>query len=499
MSKVTKNIIYNFLGQGILLILGFVAVKYIFNQLGDEALGIIYFALMMSSILTAILELGIASSTVREISTHWQEDPEYTHQFIRTASLFYWSSYIIFSLIIYFIAPFIVEHWIHIKNIDAKTTVLILRIVGIAAFTSLPRVLYASIFRGLERMEFNNVIDVVMNILQQLGIILIIFFGGKVLPVVSWVAVSFFLGIIIYIFILSKYFFSLKTFIPQYFSSVVKRNLNFASRMASISMLSVIQTQADKLIISKLLPISFVGYYSVVYTGLARTSIIADSVSQAVFPSFSSLFKKNNHLDLDSQYWKLQDFISIFTIPLFALMPFIAIPFFGYIFNAEIAQQLFLPFIFLSAGFYMHSTVVIPYFFSLAVGKPGITAKMNFYALFIILPVTIALIYFFGLAGAGFSWVFYHLFVYVYGIRRICRECLHIVPKEWYLHIIKIVFPAIIIYGIVWFGTQLFNLKSIIYLLFSYFFASIIFAFGAYKLMRKELKSVIGRYIQKLR
>lgn len=499
MSKITKNIIYNFFGQGIILILGFVAVKYIFKQLGDEALGIIYFALMMSSILTTILELGIGSSTVREVSCHLRDDPEYIHQFIRTASFFYWSVYILFSLIIYFIAPFIVEHWVHIKNIDARTTVLILRIVGIAAFTSLPRVLYASIFRGLERMEFNNAIDVITNILQQLGIVLIIFFGGGILPVVSWLAVSFLLGIIFYIFILSNYFFPLKTFIPQYFHFVVKRNLNFASKMTLLSILSIIQTQTDKLLISKLLPISFIGYYSIIYTGLGRTAIIADSVSQAAFPSFSSSFKKNNHLDLTSQYWKLQDFISLLTIPIFALMPFIAIPLFSYIFNAEIAQKLFLPFVFLSMGFYMHSTVIIPYFFSLAVGKPEISSKMNLLALFIVVPVTVLLIFLFGLTGAALSWIFYHLFVYLYGIRRICRECLDISPKEWYTHIIKIIFLSVIIYGTIWLGLRLFNIKSIISLVFYYFIASIIFAFGAYKLMRKELKSTIDGYIQKLK
>lgn len=499
MSKVSKNILYNLAGQGILLILGFIAVKYIFKQLGGEALGIIYFALMMNAILAATLELGITFSTVREVSCHSRDDPEYIRQFIKTASLFYWLSYIVFALLIYFVAPFIAGHWIHIKNIDEQATILILRIIGIAALTSLPRVLYASIFRGLERMEFNNAIDVTTSILQQLGIVLIIFFGGGVLPVVSWIAISFLFSTVCYIFILSKYFFPLKTFIPQYFPSVVKRNLNYTSKMTSVSILSIIQTQADKLIISKLLPISFVGYYSIVYTGLAKTSIIADSVAHAVFPSFSALFKKNNHSYLNSQYWKFQDFISLFTIPLFALIPFIAIPLFSYIFNAEIAQKLFLPLIFLSLGFYMHNTVLVPSFFSIAVGKPEISVKTNLLALFVVLPVTILLILLFGLAGAGFSWIFYHLFFYTYAIRRICRECLHISPKEWYIHIIKIIFLSVIIYGIAWLGLQLFNTKSIVYLAFSYLVASIIFAFGSYKLMRKELKSAINGYIQKLK
>jgi len=45
MSKLTKNIIFNLIGQSILLVLGFVAVRYIYRGLGEDALGIICFAL----------------------------------------------------------------------------------------------------------------------------------------------------------------------------------------------------------------------------------------------------------------------------------------------------------------------------------------------------------------------------------------------------------------------------------------------------------------------
>ena len=70
MSRLSKNIVYNFFGQGLLLLLGFVAVKYVFKQLGEDALGIIYFTLTMNSVLCTVLELGISTTTVREVSAH---------------------------------------------------------------------------------------------------------------------------------------------------------------------------------------------------------------------------------------------------------------------------------------------------------------------------------------------------------------------------------------------------------------------------------------------
>ncbi len=70
MSRLAKNIIYNLCGQALLLLLGFVAVKYVFRQLGEDAFGVIYFTLTVNAVLCAMLEMGICSTTVREVSAH---------------------------------------------------------------------------------------------------------------------------------------------------------------------------------------------------------------------------------------------------------------------------------------------------------------------------------------------------------------------------------------------------------------------------------------------
>ena len=45
MSRLKKNIVYNVAGQVSLLVLSFVAVKFIFSDLGEDALGLIYFVM----------------------------------------------------------------------------------------------------------------------------------------------------------------------------------------------------------------------------------------------------------------------------------------------------------------------------------------------------------------------------------------------------------------------------------------------------------------------
>ena len=78
----------------------------------------------------------------------------------------------------------------------------------------------------------------------------------------------------------------------------------------------------------------------------------------------------------------------------------------------------------LSVGTYMNGTASIPYMLSLALGRPDIGLRTNLWAMVIVLPIPAVLIYKFGLVGAGLSWVVYHVFLYVYMIPKVCRECL---------------------------------------------------------------------------
>jgi O-antigen/teichoic acid export membrane protein len=238
MPRLTRNIIYNLIGQGLLLVLGFVAVKYVFKELGEDALGIIYFTLMMNAVLVGVLDLGIFTTTVREVSVHFNDEPGYIGELIRTASLFCWSAYVLLAVAVYFGAPLLVEKWIYLKTMDPGTATHVMRVLGIGALIAFPRSLYTSLFRGLQRMEFNNIIDVGTTALQQLGVIVILAFGGKLflafggklLPVVYWLAASFGLGMLCYV-LCAQRFFPWSALVPGFFTAVVRRNLRYSSNL----------------------------------------------------------------------------------------------------------------------------------------------------------------------------------------------------------------------------------------------------------------------------
>jgi O-antigen/teichoic acid export membrane protein len=495
MSRLTKNILYNLVGQGLLLLLGFVAVRFVFRRLGADSLGIIYFAITLNALLCPVLDMGLSTTTVREVAAHAAKDPSYVRDYLRTASFLYWTAYALVAFAVYLVAPALVEKWIHLQTLTPSVAAHALRILATGALLGLPRSFYTSVIRGAERMEFTNLVDVCTSGLQQAGIIVILWRGGTLFSVVTWLSVCFFFGVLLYLSI-SAYFFTIPAILPGFSVSVLKRNLKFTSSTALISVFAAIHTQADKAIVSKLLPLGIFGYYSFASSATARGTLATSAVSLAALPSFSHLFESGDRERLLSQYRKLQDLLCFGTVPLFAGIVFASSPLFSYLLDRQAASLLFWPVLFLSVGYFMNTTLNTPYIFSLAVGKPEIVARSALYALFVSLPMAVLLIYTFGLAGAGLSWVFFHLFTYGYAVPRICSECLGISTGTWFWHVSKIFLISGLSYGVAGSVLSFLGVHSVSWLFVAYAAGSVAFLVPAYFLIGDELRSSMGSFVE---
>jgi O-antigen/teichoic acid export membrane protein len=490
-TRLTRNVIFNVLGQGLILVLSLIAVRFIFRRLGDDVFGIILFNLVMTSVLTYVLELGVSATIVREVSSHFESEPDYVRQLVGTASTLYWSIGILVVAVIWVAAPALVSHWLNLKTIDPATATNMLRLMSGLSLVALPKSLYASVCRGRQMMGLNNAIDVGTAAAQQAGILLVLVGGGGVYLVAAWISASALLGVVAYIIAAGRIV-GWSALRPCFSTSVIARNFGFTGHMMTISLLSLVHTQAAQVIVSKLLPVAEFGFYSFATSTVSRASVITGAIAQAAFPSFSRLHSTGDRSLLLHQYKKFQDLVSYGTIPLFAVICFAAAPVYTYIFDARVAVTLILPTALLALGTWMNATLNMPYMLSLAMGKPQIAARLNLYALAVVLPVTGALILRFGLPGAGLSWVFYQVFAYAYVVPRICRECLRSGVWEWYIDALKVLCLAALTYGPAWLLVGAVHTVSPA-LLIAYAAASIAFGIGGFAMIGADLRaSLLG-------
>ncbi len=490
MSKVSRNIVANLLGPGLIALMSFTGTRYVFRGLGGEALGMIVFTLSLSAVLRAVLELGVCSTVVREVASHRRDEPDYVNDVIRTASLLYWVAFAVLTLTVWLAAPSVVSYWVHLKNVDQRVAIQVVRVLGAAAFLIMPRALYASILRGLERMELNNGIDFITSALQQCGTIGIVVMGGSLIAVSYWVAVCFAISVGFYLIVIMQLLPS-RAFVPWLVPSVIERNRGFSGKMMWITILSLLHMESDKVLVSKFLPIAATGYYGFAASMTSRATMVSSSVAQAAFPSLSNALSESGPNAALRIYRKLHDLLCFCTAPVFAGIAFAAPWIFTFMFNARVARSLLQPTILLCIANYLNATLNMPYMMSLACGRPGIVVRSSSRALFITLPASIFLVYRFGLSGAAWSWVCYQIFATVYAVPIVCRECLQISAAQWYRHMGRILILVASTYGAAGVLLASRDVRSLEGLMLGYGIASCVFLVGAYVLVGDELRETL--------
>ncbi len=437
-SRLTRNIFYNLAGQLTLVVVGLVSARYVFADLGKDVLGIVYFALMLNTVVVAVLELGITTTTVKEISANQHKDPAYVRRIVRSGALFYWVGYAAAAAALLVAAPWLVAHWIKLETISPELAIDLLRVLGASMLLALPQAFYVSVIRGVQRMGILSSVDVGFVLLQQAGIIPIIVVTGDVGLVVWWIAGVSLLKLVSLAAVVAKLF-DWGALVPTFDLEIVRRNRKFAAHMIAISGLAMFHMQADKVLISKLLPVSSLGIYGLLYGTIARGGLLASAVANAALPAMSELVHAGDREQLLRTYQRVHDLLCYVLVPVFALLAFMTYPVFSAVLDPELAASLVLPAALLAIGFYLNATLTIPYFFCLAMNRPDLGSRQNFAALFTTLPVTLVLTWQFGFSGAAMSWIWYQLFAYVYSMPRVCRECLGIAPWHWYRHVLATV------------------------------------------------------------
>ena len=490
MTRLRKNIIYNVLGRTSTLILSFVAVKYIYSGLGEDALGLIYFVMAINTLLSFALDMGVSTTTTREVSAHYGSDSRYIKDLIQTASLLYWSIFVLIGASIFLIAPYLVENWIILKSIDNDAATTNLRILGISSFLALPKSLYASIFKGLQRMEYNNVIDVVLAALRQGGIIVVLTQNYGLLEVVCWIASTYILEIVVYVWSTTK-FLPPDALMPSYSHHVVLRNVSFALNMMAITICRIIHRQLDKLVLSKLLPIGTLGTYSLAQRGVSLGELVSSAINLAAYPSFAANQGGKNSEVVTARYWKLQDLMSVGNALVIGFIPFAMVPILTLVFSRDIAEDLFIPVVLLCLHSYLFCIRKIPTTIAVAFGFPEIEFKTLFYSLFIVIPFSIFTIDRYGLVGAPLGLLLLDIIYLLYAMPRICTLCLDFPMSKWYVHAMAYTALFIVSYGSLLLINTKLGTTNLLSLLSCYVIATVIFIVCSFFIMSDDFKHSI--------
>jgi len=403
-----KNILANYLGQAWTAVMGLVFVPVYIRYLGMEAYGLIGIFTLLQAWLT-LLDMGMTPTLNREMSryTAGAHSAQSIRDLLRTMEFICFGIAVFLGVLIWLSASWLASHWLQTEKIPTSTLAQAISIMGLVIALRFIEGLYRSAIIGLQKQVWLNMAGAVLATMRS---------GGAVL-VLIWIAPTiqlFFLWqgiasiVTIMVFIAATYQYLPVSKHRSHFSLLQLKTIwRFAGSMMAITLLSLLLTQVDKLILSRLLNLELFGYYTLAGTVVtAGLGSLITPITQAYYPRFTELVTQGNTTELITIYHQSAQLVSVLIIPATLMLIF-----FGknllllWTGNALLAENVAPLLALLAFGTMLNILMHIPYILTLAYGWTSLGIYQNIIAVVLLVPSTIWASLHYGAMGAAWIWI----------------------------------------------------------------------------------------------
>lgn len=401
-SVLTKNTLYNFVGQVIPLVIGFVSIPFIMRGFGKERFGILA---LLWGIMTyfSICDFGFGRALIKFVSEKLgREEYEEIPEIVWTSLFFNLVFSSVLGLTLFFLVPFLVEASFNIpvqQQMEAQAAFSILALsLPIMTITSTLR----GILEGCQRFDMVNVIKIPSNSLIFLIPLFSALFELRLPFVVIAYVVSRLITALAYMMLSFKVMPYIKTKISVK-AKVLLSIFKFGGWVTISSIIGPIMVYLDRFLIGSLLTMEAVSYYTAPGDMISRFLILPTSIVLTIFPVFSSM-----KADQNEKWGKLftksvKYLILVMGFLMLASASFAKEILFVWL-GGDFAQKSTLLFQILAVGVFINSLSYVPFNLLQGRGRPDIPAKIHLIELPLYLVLAWFLILKFGINGAALAW-----------------------------------------------------------------------------------------------
>ena len=229
---------------------------------------------------------------------------------------------------------------------------------------------------------------------------------------------------------------------PQFRKEILFDIWKFAAGMTGISVVTVLLTQADKVILSKVLTLEMLGYYSVAWMVASGLYYIVSPIFLAFFPQFSQLAKIDDKNRLGHLYHQGSQLMSVAVIPVAVIIAVFAKEILTtWTGDPVLTENTHLLLTLLVTGSAIHGLINLPYAIQLAHGWTSLAFYINLIAVIILVPFVYYMANIYGAIGGAIVWVILNTGYLLIGVQIMHTKLLIGEKLKWYL--VDIGFPLI--------------------------------------------------------
>ncbi len=302
-ARLSHNLISYYAASGINALMSFLFVPLYIKYLGVESYGVIGFFGSIQSVLY-LLDMGLSLTFSREIAalSGKPDSAQTMRNLTRTFAMVYWGIAIFAGIVFASLAPFFANHWLRVETLDKSTITWATITMGILIVVRWPGNIYSGGLAGLQRFVDANIISIIVAILRGLGVVAILkWVSPTLMGFFGWQAIITLLGTVAYQIVLSIRLPSSGS-APTFSLALVLEKWKFAAGMTGISVVSLILSQLDKLILSKLVSLKDLGYYTLGSTLAGVITMVVVPITGTFFPKFTALAAVDDRSTLKTSF-----------------------------------------------------------------------------------------------------------------------------------------------------------------------------------------------------
>jgi O-antigen/teichoic acid export membrane protein len=423
--QLRRNVIANFLGQGWSGLMSVLFVPVYIRLLGIEAYGLIGLYVSLQAFYF-ILDAGMSSTLNRALARHVEAGPgtDRVRDQARTLEWLYWPmGLFIFGLTLAASLP-IARHWLHPAAFTEMQVARAIALMGLALALQWPSTLYTGGFRGLERQVALNCLNAAFVTARSAGVIPILYFVAPTIDAFLWWQVG--VGAVQTAVMATVFWRILPPGSrPSFRRERLAEVAHFTGGMAGISILGFLLANADRIILSRVLPLDRFGYYALAATAAAVLAPVVQSFFNAFYPRFSRLLAGSGEAAVEALYHTGSQLLTVVVASVAAVLSvFASETLLIWSGDPRLAGNSGPILALLVVGFAINGLVTLPYALQLAHGWTRLTLIQNSIAVLLMLPATWWLAGHYGGIGVAAAWIVLNLGFLVVGVPLMHRRLL---------------------------------------------------------------------------
>ncbi len=354
-----------------------------------------------------VLDFGLSPTMNREMARYsvQPEKADEARDLVRTLEVGYWSIGIVAGIVLVGASPWVANRWIKAGSIPIRSVTQAVALIGVLAIFQWPVSFYQGGMMGLRKQVLFNTLRIFGTTVSNVGAVLILWLVSRTVQAFFlWLVATNALMVSLWTVFLWKGLPS-GARAPRFSFQLLRKVGRFSAGMSGITVASLILTQSDKVILSRVFSLKVFGYYTLAAMLGAGLIVIVSSVFNTIYPRFSALVAQGDEQELIRQYHRATQLMAVLILPVAAVLALFSTDILQlWTRNSEIARNAGPIAVLLVIGSALNGLMNLPFSLQLAYGWTSVGLRIAICLTLVFVPTIWFMATTYGAVGAASTW-----------------------------------------------------------------------------------------------